>query len=140
MFPSPRYKVKECSSTPTARPTRGFRADYGFVGTLDAEIRRGPDREIGYGITDDTDDIYGRLDDAQDDRSLMSGQLNLLRRDRRAHSRTTRLMESEDKASREAWTEIGDLRAANRRRQTQLTEALTLLRTLQTQMAALQSQ
>ncbi|GKC44196.1 putative reverse transcriptase domain-containing protein, partial [Tanacetum coccineum] len=82
----------------------------------------------------------------------------------RAHARTTRLMESEAKASREAWvqsmdasdmarfevralrtivlaqqTEIGDLRAANRRRQTQLTEALTLLRTLQTQMAALQT-
>ncbi|GKA00022.1 putative reverse transcriptase domain-containing protein [Tanacetum coccineum] len=29
----------------------GFRADYGFVGTLDAEIRRNPEREIGYGIT-----------------------------------------------------------------------------------------
>ncbi|GJS41961.1 hypothetical protein Tco_0567004 [Tanacetum coccineum] len=32
----PRYKIGECSSAPTARPTRGFRADYGFVGTLDA--------------------------------------------------------------------------------------------------------
>ncbi|GKG44718.1 hypothetical protein Tco_0486156 [Tanacetum coccineum] len=87
----------------------------------------------------------------------MSGQLNLLRRDRRAHARTARLMEGKAMASREAlvqsmndsdttrsevralWTtilaqqtEIGDLRAANRRRQTQLTEALTLLRTLQT--------
>ncbi|GKF06502.1 hypothetical protein Tco_0037170, partial [Tanacetum coccineum] len=37
-------------------------------------------------------------------------------------------------------TEIGELRVADRRRQTQLTEALTLLRTLQTQIAALQSQ
>nr|GEU97351.1 retrovirus-related Pol polyprotein from transposon TNT 1-94 [Tanacetum cinerariifolium] len=41
----PRFKVEECSSAPTARPTGGFRADYGFVGTLDAEIRRDPDRE-----------------------------------------------------------------------------------------------
>nr|GEV11811.1 hypothetical protein [Tanacetum cinerariifolium] len=32
-------------------PTRGFRADYDFVGTLDVEIRRNPDREIGYEIT-----------------------------------------------------------------------------------------
>ncbi|GKG66522.1 hypothetical protein Tco_0701791, partial [Tanacetum coccineum] len=32
------------------------------------------------------------------------------------------------------------MRAADCRRQTQLTEALTLLKTLQTQMAALQSQ
>ncbi|GKE85317.1 hypothetical protein Tco_1559059 [Tanacetum coccineum] len=43
----PRYKARECSSAPTARPTGGFRADYGFVGTLDAEIRRDLDREIG---------------------------------------------------------------------------------------------
>ncbi|GJV14633.1 hypothetical protein Tco_1359956 [Tanacetum coccineum] len=47
----PRYEVGECSSAPTARLTGGFRADYGFVGTLDGEIRRDPDREIGYGIT-----------------------------------------------------------------------------------------
>ncbi|GKB81047.1 hypothetical protein Tco_0947942, partial [Tanacetum coccineum] len=54
--PDPRYEVGECSSAPTARPTGGFRADYGFVGTLDAEIRRDPDREIGYGITDILED------------------------------------------------------------------------------------
>ncbi|GKG56786.1 hypothetical protein Tco_0582137, partial [Tanacetum coccineum] len=34
-------------------------------------------------------------------------------------------------------TKIGDLQAADRRRQAQLTKTLTLLRTLQTQMAAL---
>nr|GEV05277.1 Gag-Pol polyprotein [Tanacetum cinerariifolium] len=43
--------VLESSSAPTARPTGGFRADYYFVGTLDAKIRRDPKREIGYGIT-----------------------------------------------------------------------------------------
>ncbi|GJY13815.1 hypothetical protein Tco_0383124, partial [Tanacetum coccineum] len=43
---------------------------------------------------EDTDEIYGRLDDAQDDRLLMSGQLNMLRRDRRAHARTARLIET----------------------------------------------
>ncbi|GJV87130.1 hypothetical protein Tco_1531068, partial [Tanacetum coccineum] len=131
-----RADVPESLSAPTARPTRGFRADYGFVGILDAEIRRDPDREIGYGITDiwedpdeiaeeipttdvaelgqrmtnfvtivrqDTYEIYRRLDDAKDDRLLMSGQLNLLRRDRRSHAHTARLMESEARASREAW-------------------------------------
>ncbi|GKE61099.1 hypothetical protein Tco_1511466 [Tanacetum coccineum] len=174
--PDPIYEVEECSSAPTARPTGGFRAGYGFVGTLDAEIRRDLEREIGYGITDiwedpneitkeilvtdvaelgqrmtnfvmtvrqDTDQIYGRLDDAQDDRSLMSGQLNLLHRDRRAHAHIARLIESEARASRKAWvqsmdasdttpsevralwtmvlaqqTEIRDLRVADRRRQT----------------------
>nr|GEU32067.1 hypothetical protein [Tanacetum cinerariifolium] len=124
----PRFEVVECSSAPTATPTKGFREDYGFVGTLDAEIRRDPDREICYGITDVWEDTYeileeipatdvselgqrmtyfvtGRLDDALDDRLLMSSQLNLLRRDRRSHARTARPMESEAKASREACVE-----------------------------------
>nr|GEU97229.1 putative reverse transcriptase domain-containing protein [Tanacetum cinerariifolium] len=123
----PRFEVGKCSSALTARPTRGFRVDYGFVGTQDAKIKRNLDREIGYKITDvwedpdeiaeeilatdvaelsqrmtyfvttvrrDTDEIYGRLDDAYDDRLLMSGQLNSLRRDRRFHACTARLMES----------------------------------------------
>ncbi|GJT36648.1 putative reverse transcriptase domain-containing protein [Tanacetum coccineum] len=103
----PRYKVGESSSA--LRPTGGFRADYGFVATLDAEIRRNPERDVGYGITDtwgemlDTNEIYGRLDDAQDDRSLMSGWLNMLFRDRRAHARTALLMEREARLSCEAW-------------------------------------
>ncbi|GKE54535.1 hypothetical protein Tco_1489691 [Tanacetum coccineum] len=138
----PRFEVGESSSAPTARPTRGFRADYGFFSTFDDEIRRDPEREVGYGITDtwdemvedmqgtpvatdvaglsqwmtdfvttvrqDTNEIYGRLDDVQDDRSLMSGQLNMLRRDRRAHARTARLMESEARLSREAWVQSMD--------------------------------
>nr|GEX66605.1 reverse transcriptase domain-containing protein [Tanacetum cinerariifolium] len=122
-------------------PTGGFRAYYGFVGTLDAEIRRELDKEIGYGITDvwedpdeitkeipaidvaelsqrmtdfvtavrqDTGEIYGRLDDAQDDSLLMSGQPNSLCRDRRSHARTARLMESESIASRKAWVQSMD--------------------------------
>ncbi|GJT06535.1 hypothetical protein Tco_0840997 [Tanacetum coccineum] len=92
----PRYKVSESLSAPIARPTGGFRADYGFVATLDGKIRRDPKR-------DDTDKIYERLDDAHDARSLMSGQLNMLYRDRRAHARTTLLMEREAKLSCEAW-------------------------------------
>ncbi|GKD19571.1 hypothetical protein Tco_1208729, partial [Tanacetum coccineum] len=121
-----RFEVGESSSPPTARPTGEFKRDYGFVATLDDEIRRDPERDVGYGIistwdkmvedmqgtpamtdvaglsqrmTDfvttirqDTNEIYGRLDDAHDDRSLMSGQLNLLRKDRRAHAHTVRLM------------------------------------------------
>nr|GEY30647.1 transposase, mutator type [Tanacetum cinerariifolium] len=52
-----RFKVGDSLSAPTARHTRGFRADYRFVGTLDDEIRRDPEREIGYGITDTWDEI-----------------------------------------------------------------------------------
>nr|GFA85860.1 hypothetical protein [Tanacetum cinerariifolium] len=48
----PRYEVGESSSAAAARPTGGFRADYGFVATVDREIMRNPEREVGYGITD----------------------------------------------------------------------------------------
>ncbi|GJV42959.1 hypothetical protein Tco_1427495 [Tanacetum coccineum] len=191
-------EVGESSSAPTARPTGGFRADYGFVATLDREIRRDPEREVGYGITDtwdemledmpgtpttdetelgrrmtnfvttvrlDTDEIYVRLGEAQDERSLMSGRLNTLFRDRRAHAHTALLMEREARLSREAWrrsmdasdlarsevmalrtqvvaqqSEIAGLRAADRTRQAQLVETLRLMSTLQTQVTALQSQ
>ncbi|GJV54762.1 hypothetical protein Tco_1455767 [Tanacetum coccineum] len=127
-----RYEVGKSSSAPTTRPTRGFRADYGFVATLDDEIRCDPERDVGYGITNtwdemlmgmpgapmtddtelgrqmtnfvttfrqDTDEIYGKLDDAQDDRSLMSGRLNMLFRDRRVNSHTALLMKREAKLS-----------------------------------------
>nr|GEY58732.1 hypothetical protein [Tanacetum cinerariifolium] len=137
----PRFEVGECSSAPIARPTRGFRSDYGFVGTFDVEIKRDLDREIGYRITDvgedpdeiveeipttdvaelgqrmtdfvttvrqDTNEIYRRLDDAHDDRLLMSGQLNLLHKDMRSYVCTSRFIESEAKASREAWVQSMD--------------------------------
>ncbi|GJV33243.1 reverse transcriptase domain-containing protein [Tanacetum coccineum] len=137
----PRFEVGECSSAPTAKPTRGLRADYGFVDTLDAEIRRDPKREIELSqrmtdfvttVRQDTDEIYERLDDAQDDRLLMSGQLNSLRRDRRSHARTARLMETKARLSREAWVQSLRCHDTTRYRgaggRTQITEALTQLR------------
>ncbi|GJR80473.1 hypothetical protein Tco_0151258 [Tanacetum coccineum] len=147
-----RFEVSESSFVPIARPTGGFRANYGFFGTLDDEIRRDPEREVGYGITNtldemvedmqgtpaainvgelsqrmtdfvtmvrqDTNKIYGRLDDAQDDRSLMSVQLNMLRRDRRAHARIARLMETEAILSREAWVQSMDASDTARSKET----------------------
>nr|GEW78363.1 putative reverse transcriptase domain-containing protein [Tanacetum cinerariifolium] len=50
-----------------------------------------------------TGEIYRRLDDAQDDRLLMGGQLNMLRRDRCAHARTARLIESKARLFCETW-------------------------------------
>ncbi|GJX87929.1 reverse transcriptase domain-containing protein [Tanacetum coccineum] len=117
----PRYEVGESSSAPAARPTGGFRANYGFFATLDREIRRDPKRDVGYGITDtwdemlegvpgeaatketelgwrmtnfiitirqDTDEIYRRLDEAQEARAVLSAWLNLLGRDRRSRKST----------------------------------------------------
>nr|GFC61040.1 hypothetical protein [Tanacetum cinerariifolium] len=48
----PGYEVGESSSAAAARPAGGLRADYGFVATMDREIMRDPEREVGYGITD----------------------------------------------------------------------------------------
>ncbi|GKG54788.1 hypothetical protein Tco_0560443, partial [Tanacetum coccineum] len=78
---------------------------------------------------------------------MVTSQVNMLFRDMRAHSRTARLIEIEARMSRKAWgrsmdvsdlactevialrtqvvahqLEIAELRAANRKRQTQLTE------------------
>ncbi|GJZ02480.1 hypothetical protein Tco_0520441 [Tanacetum coccineum] len=102
-----RFEVRESSFAP--RPTRGFRTDYGFVATLDAEIRCDPERDVGYGITDtwdemlDTYKIYGRLDEAQDARAVLSCRLNLLQRDRRSHAYTDLLVEREARLSCKAW-------------------------------------
>ncbi|GJS62307.1 hypothetical protein Tco_0657091 [Tanacetum coccineum] len=161
--PCPRYEIGESSSAPTARPTGGFREYYGFVGTLDVEIRRDIDREIGYGITDvweDPDEIVEEIlaTDVVELGQRMTDFVTTVR-DRRSHAGTARLMESEARAARKAWvqsmdasdtarsevralrttvlaqqTEIGDLRATDHILQAQLVEELTLMRTLQTQM------
>ncbi|GKD13716.1 hypothetical protein Tco_1198123, partial [Tanacetum coccineum] len=49
--PTSRNEVGE-SSTTAPRPTGGHKADYGFIVTLDAEIRRQRAEEVGYGIRD----------------------------------------------------------------------------------------
>nr|GFC14949.1 hypothetical protein [Tanacetum cinerariifolium] len=59
----PGYEVGESSSA-AARPAGGLRADYGFVATMDREIMRDPEREVGYGITDSWDDIVETLQGA----------------------------------------------------------------------------
>ncbi|GJR63083.1 putative ribonuclease H-like domain-containing protein, partial [Tanacetum coccineum] len=79
------YEVGESSATATARPAGGFRADYGFIATMDRQIRRDPERYVGYGITEswaevvgDIDEIYTRLDDEQGQRQLLAGRVNML--------------------------------------------------------------
>nr|GFA90349.1 hypothetical protein [Tanacetum cinerariifolium] len=149
----PLYEVGESSSAAAARPAGGLRADYGFVATIDREIMRDPEREVGYEITDsvrqDKDEIYMRLDDEQSERQLLAGRLNMLFRDTRAHAYTRHLMKTEARMSREAWvrstdasdlvrgevmslrttvlgqmTYIKELHAADHRRQTVISEML----------------
>ncbi|GKC34826.1 hypothetical protein Tco_1047210 [Tanacetum coccineum] len=144
----PRYEVGESSSA-AARPTGGLRADYGFVATIDREIRRDLERDVGYGITDswdeiveamqgtpvDTNEIYTRLDDEQTERQLLTGRLNMLFRDRRAHARTTVLAQQSlitelQAADRKRQAAITEMLAADHRRQKQFTEALKLIKRL----------
>ncbi|GKE62700.1 hypothetical protein Tco_1513067 [Tanacetum coccineum] len=125
--------------------------------------------ELGWRMTNfvttvrqDTYEIYVRLGKTQDERSLMSGRLNLLQRDRRAHAHIALLMKREARLSREAWgrsmdasdlarsevmelhtqvvaqqSEIAALRAADSAPQAQLKETLRLTSTLQTHVTAL---
>nr|GEY83917.1 hypothetical protein [Tanacetum cinerariifolium] len=114
----PRYDVGESSSVAVARPAGGFRADYDFVATVDREIMRDPEREIGYGITDSWDEIVETLQGVPvstdtdlggyTERQLLAGRLNMLFRDRHAHAYTRQLMETEARMSREAWVRATD--------------------------------
>nr|GFB81500.1 hypothetical protein [Tanacetum cinerariifolium] len=76
----------------------------------------------------------------KNERHLLAGRLNVLFRDRRAHAYTHQLMETEARMSREAWvratdlsglvhgqmSEIWELQAADRRRQTVISELLRI--------------
>nr|GFB63235.1 hypothetical protein [Tanacetum cinerariifolium] len=191
------YEVGESSSAAAAKPAGGFRADYGFVATVDREIMHDPEREVSYGITDswgetvetlqgapvstdtelggyvrgfetrvrqDTYEIYMRLDDEQTERQLFAGRLNMLFRDRRAHAYTRHLMDTEARMSREAWvratdasdlvhgevmslrttvlcqmSEIRELQAADRRRQTVISELLRIYHRRSTEISELRT-
>nr|GFC99721.1 hypothetical protein [Tanacetum cinerariifolium] len=114
----PRYEVGESSSAAATRPTGGLRADYGFVATVDREIMRNPEREVGYGITDSWDEIVETLQgapvsidtelDGYTEQQLLAGLLNMLFRDRHAHAYTRHLIETEARMSREAWVRATD--------------------------------
>ncbi|GKB88357.1 hypothetical protein Tco_0960629 [Tanacetum coccineum] len=61
---SPRYEVRESSSTVAARLARVLREDYGFFATMDREIRRVLERDVRYGITDSWDEIVETIQGA----------------------------------------------------------------------------
>ncbi|GJW52294.1 hypothetical protein Tco_0093645 [Tanacetum coccineum] len=71
----PRYEVGESSSAAAARPTRGFRADYGFVATMDKDIRRDLERDVSYGIIDTWEEMLVDMSGA-----LATGDTELGRR------------------------------------------------------------
>ncbi|GJR84780.1 hypothetical protein Tco_0155565 [Tanacetum coccineum] len=76
IYPTPTDAHKPCpfssysltpvreSAAAAARPAGGLRVDYGFIATMDREIRRDPERYVGYGITDSWDEIVETLQGA----------------------------------------------------------------------------
>ncbi|GJU52752.1 hypothetical protein Tco_1226466 [Tanacetum coccineum] len=88
----PGYEVGESSATAAARPAGGLMADYGFVATMDRDIRRDPERYVGYGITDSWDEIVETLQGAPVSTDTELG----------AHVREFESM-TEARMSREAW-------------------------------------
>ncbi|GJS78717.1 hypothetical protein Tco_0728598 [Tanacetum coccineum] len=91
----PRYEVGESSSAAAARPPGGFRAEYGFVATMDKEIMRDLERDVGYGITNTWDEMLVDMPGAPaTDDTKLGRRYKFTTGDRHAHARTTRLMEA----------------------------------------------
>nr|GEZ29618.1 hypothetical protein [Tanacetum cinerariifolium] len=55
-IPSPVDRKEDFRGRVTISPTGGHRADYGFIGMMDAEIKSQRAEEVGYGIKDDWED------------------------------------------------------------------------------------
>ncbi|GKB92557.1 hypothetical protein Tco_0964829 [Tanacetum coccineum] len=120
----PAYEVGESLSA-AARPARGLRADYGFVANMDREIRRDPERDVGYGIIDSEILLEARRIFPLSTHNVSTVCPDIRELQSADHRRQTVILE---------------LLAADYRRQRQLTEALKLVKSLQTQMAELHRQ
>ncbi|GKB24424.1 hypothetical protein Tco_0863825 [Tanacetum coccineum] len=123
----PRYEIGESSAVATTRPIGGRRADYGFVDTMDTEIRR-LNRSQG-----------GRLIELLQSRE----------QDSRISMITARILDiggfeflegmgTLHRAHRRSQVVTSEMLQADHQRQVQLTKALKLLKGLQTQMVVVQ--
>ncbi|GKE38380.1 hypothetical protein Tco_1461785, partial [Tanacetum coccineum] len=111
----PRYEVRESSSDAAARPIGGFSSDYGFVATMDREIRRDLERDVGYEITDTWDEMLVDMlgAPATDDIELGRRMKNFATRVRQDTDEIYVRMDVEQteeaKMSREAWGRSMDI-------------------------------
>ncbi|GKA99642.1 hypothetical protein Tco_0827636 [Tanacetum coccineum] len=170
--PTPNHEAGESSAAGAARqdgpavarkyPYSVARGDlYVFVNRVDVAPGHPMSRDLDYGITDTWDDLettimYGMIEDAQDDQSLLRARVKLLYRDMPVHHRLAIMIEKGARMAREAWGlsmdasdyapdhrrqgVIKELLAADHQRQVQLTKVLKLLKGLHTQMAKFQRQ
>ncbi|GKA46669.1 hypothetical protein Tco_0739552 [Tanacetum coccineum] len=152
----PRYEIGESSAAAATRPIGGHRADYGFVGTIDTEIRRQIAEERVETLGDDSQYHYetARLLDqealvfreawgcsievsymAHSEimalRSVVMSQQAVISQlqaaDRRSQSVTSEMLQ----ADRMRQAEIATLLTFDRTRQEQLVQTLTLMQSLQ---------
>ncbi|GJU58757.1 hypothetical protein Tco_1236523 [Tanacetum coccineum] len=86
--PTSKYEVEE-SSTAAPRPTGGHRADYGFIGTMGAEIRRQRAEEVGYSVRDVWVDPTKAVEEVSSLQGLLSvalGQIQALQARDQTHA------------------------------------------------------
>nr|GEZ05574.1 putative reverse transcriptase domain-containing protein [Tanacetum cinerariifolium] len=127
----------ESSVAAAARPMESRRADYGFVGSVQAEIRRRIAKDIGYGIRDtwiDPRDVTKEealttLEgvNTRDRQTEIFQRVEALVDDSQYHYETGRLVDQEAIVSREAWAHSIGLSSAG-----QLATALGEIQALQT--------
>ncbi|GKE81366.1 hypothetical protein Tco_1551366, partial [Tanacetum coccineum] len=114
-----RYKVEEIL-TAALRPTGGHRADYGFIGTMGAEIRRQRAKEVGYGIRDVWVDLTKTVEEvAPTTLEGVNARVTELAavqeqdtQDVHFHYETARLLDRDALISREAWAHSVGLSSA----------------------------
>nr|GFB98604.1 hypothetical protein [Tanacetum cinerariifolium] len=123
------YKAGESLAVAAARPIEGRRADYGFVDSVEAEIRRQRAEDIRYDpryvveevalttlkgvntrVTElaavqeqDTQDIYGVMEDTQGRQTEIFQRVEALVNDSQYHYETGRLVDQDAIVSQEAW-------------------------------------
>ncbi|GKA35729.1 hypothetical protein Tco_0722220 [Tanacetum coccineum] len=114
----PAYEIKESSAVATARLAGGLREDYGFVATMNKEIRRDPKRDVGYGITDLWDEIVETLQGA-----LVSTDTELGRHMTAFETIEVMSLRATVLAQQ---SQIRELQSADRKRQTVITEMLAI--------------
>ncbi|GKB98591.1 hypothetical protein Tco_0984728 [Tanacetum coccineum] len=141
---APRYEVGESLYAPATRPTRDFRADYGFVSTMDREIMRDLERDVCYGITDSWDEMLVDMpgapatDDIELGRRMTEFGTRVSSTDgERGYDVVITELQAADRRRQAAITK---LLAADRRKQAQFIEALKPLKGLQTHMTEFQRQ
>ncbi|GJS26545.1 hypothetical protein Tco_0487165 [Tanacetum coccineum] len=165
----PRYEVGESSSAAAARPIGGRRVDYGFVDTMDTEIRRQRAEEVSYGIRDVWVDPREAVEEVapmtlERVNTRVTELATVQKQDKQDIYATARLLDQEALVSREAWgrsmevsymarseimalrsivmsqqTVISQLQAADRRSQTVTSEMLQADHMRQAEIAALRT-